>query len=221
MVTLSNIEKVCVRSPNLRIHSLMRKSSSARTTRRGTELTRRANSLQDLTKHMSKDQERAAQDLYFAIKSSRPDDHDSSIAMTTKLFFERHGGAGAVEIIKNPDSRILQTAINTVVADRANQLQDEHNTLKKVVSNINHMRFKLRKLLTVSSYGYYWDFIVFCTALFSTFNFILITYLGVENKFSFAGNTSWLSDSVSIPLIRKVCVLAELCFVLVFVESFP
>ena len=83
---------------NLRIHSLMRKAV-AQEQRRGTELTRRANSLQDLTKHMSKDQERAAQDLYFAIKSSRPDDHDSSIAMTTKLFFERHGGNGAVEII--------------------------------------------------------------------------------------------------------------------------
>ena len=53
---------------------------------------------------MSKDQERAAQDLYFAIKSSRPEDQDSSIAMTTKLFFERHGGAGAVEIIKNLDA---------------------------------------------------------------------------------------------------------------------
>ena len=217
MVTLSNIEKVCVRSPNLRIHSLMRKSSSARTTRRGTELTRRANSLQDLTKHMSKDQERAAQDLYFAIKSSRPDDHDSSIAMTTKLFFERHGGNGAVEIIKNPDSKILQTAINTVVAERAKQLNDDDNTLKNVISKINHMRYKLRKLLTVSIYGYYWDFIVFCTALLSTLNFIVITYLGVESKFSFASNTLWLSDSVSILTIRKACVLAELCFVVVFV----
>ena len=77
----SSIERGCVRGRNLII---MKKSKSARTTRRGTELARRANSLQDLTKHMSKDQERAAQDLYFAIKSSRPDDQDSSIAMTTK-----------------------------------------------------------------------------------------------------------------------------------------
>ena len=183
----------------------MRRSNSVRTTRQETELPRRTSSLQDLTRHMSKDQERAAQDLYFAIKSSRPEDQDSSIAMTTKLFFERHGGAGAVEIIKNPDSRILQTAINTVVAERAKQLNDDDNTLKNVISKINHMRYKLRKLLTVSIYGYYWDFIVFCTALLSTLNFIVITYLGVESKFSFASNTLWLSDSVSILTIRKGC----------------
>ena len=210
----SSIERGCVRGRNLII---MQRSNSARTTRRGTELARRANSLQDLTKHMSKDQERAAQDLYFAIKSSRPDDQDSSIAMTTKLFFERHGGTGAVEIIKNPDSRILQTAIDTVVAERANQLDNADGGLDKVISTINHMRYKLRKLLTVSMYGYYWDFIVFCTALLSTLNFMIITYLGVEDKFSFAANAYWLSDGLSILIIRKGCVLAELCFVVVFV----
>ena len=65
-----------------------------------TELTLRTHSLHNITKHMNKEEERAAQDLFVAIKSKRPDDHDTSIALTTKLFFERHGSDGVIKLIE-------------------------------------------------------------------------------------------------------------------------
>ncbi len=71
-----------------------------------TELTLHTHSLHNITKHMNKEEERAAQDLFVAIKSKRPDDHDTSIALTTKLFFERHGSEGSPTIVKRCFSKI-------------------------------------------------------------------------------------------------------------------